>query len=244
MPIEKKLSLESVSKTKTNGGQPVRVLSEISTSVDAGDVFTILGPSGSGKSTLLRLINRLDDPTCGRISLDGQDTREINVLALRRRVGMVFQSAVVFDGTVDDNVQYGARLVGSKVDSAQLLRRVGLPVDFLSRVASSLSGGEQQRVSIARTLATDPELLLMDEPTSSLDPATRIQIEDLVLKMNQDEGLTIIFVTHDMEQARRVGTRTMLLVGGHKIEDGPTEGFFADPKTETARLFIEGKLTG
>lgn len=242
--MDEKLRLDSVSKTKANGGQPVAILSDISASVMAGDIFTVLGPSGSGKSTLLRLINRLDDPTSGSILLDGQDTREMSVLALRRRAGMVFQSAAVFDGTVDANVQYGAKLAGIKVDSADLLRRVGLPEDFLTRAASSLSGGEQQRVSIARTLATNPEIILMDEPTSSLDPASRSQIEELTLKMNRDEGLTIVFVTHDMEQARRVGVRTMLLVEGRKIEEAPTDEFFANPRTETAKLFIKGELTG
>ncbi len=238
-----KLQLDLVTKDKLNDGQPVRILSGITTSVASGDIFTVLGPSGSGKSTLLRLINRLDDPTSGRILLDGQDIQELNVLSLRRRAGMVFQTPVVFDGTVQDNVEYGAKLAGKKVDSAELLGRVGLSDDFLVRTASSLSGGEQQRISIARALATDPELLLMDEPTSSLDPAARIQIEELVHKMNRDEGLTIIFVTHDMDQARRIGTRTMLLVGGKKIEEALTERFFADPQTETAKLFIEGKLT-
>jgi putative ABC transport system ATP-binding protein len=242
--MDEKLRLDSVSKTKATGGQPVTILSEISASVKAGDIFTVLGPSGSGKSTLLRLINRLDDPTSGRILLDGQDTREMNILALRRRAGMVFQSAAIFDGTVDANVQYGAKLAGIRVDSAELLRRVGLSADFLTRAAGSLSGGEQQRVSIARTLATNPEIILMDEPTSSLDPASRSQIEELTLKMNQDEGLTIVFVTHDMEQARRVGKCTMLLVGGRKIEEAPTDEFFANPQTETAKLFIKGKLTG
>lgn len=242
--MDEKLRLESVSKTKANGGQPVTILTDISASVMAGDVYTILGPSGSGKSTLLRLINRLDDPTSGRVLLDGCDAREMSVLALRRRVGMVFQSAAVFDGTVDANIQYGARLAGEKADSADLLKRVGLPEDFLARDASSLSGGEQQRVSIARTLATNPEIILMDEPTSSLDPASRAQIEELTLKMNRDEGLTIVFVTHDMEQARRIGTRTMLLVVGRKIEEAPTAEFFANPQTETARLFIEGRLSG
>ncbi len=241
--MDERLRLESITK-RTNGGQPVTILSDVSISVQAGDVFTILGPSGSGKSTLLRLINRLDDPTSGRILLDGTETRSMNVLALRRRAGMVFQKPVVFDGTVDDNLQYGAKLAGIKIDSAELLRRVGLPEDFPSRTASSLSGGEQQRLSIARTLATGPEILLMDEPTSSLDPASKTQIEDLALKMNRDDGLTIVFVTHDMEQAERIGTRTMLLVGGKNIEEGITEEFFANPQTETARMFIEGKLGG
>lgn len=242
--MDEKLRLEWVSKEKSNGGQAVRILSEISASVASGNVFTILGPSGSGKSTLLRLINRLEDPTDGQILLDGQDTRRINVLQLRRRAGMVFQAPVVFDGSVEENIQYGALLAGKRVDSAELVRRVGLSEDFLPRIASSLSGGEQQRVSIARALATDPELLLMDEPTSALDPAAKTHIEDLVHKLNRDEGLTIVFVTHDMEQARRVGTRTMLLVGGRNIEEAATEEFFASPKTETARLFIDGRLGG
>ncbi|HEY3297788.1 MAG TPA: phosphate ABC transporter ATP-binding protein [Armatimonadota bacterium] len=239
--MHEKLSLEHVSKTRVHVGQTVKILSDISASVAPSDIYTILGPSGSGKSTLLRLINRLDDPSSGRILLDGQDINSFNVLSLRRRAGMVFQSAAVFDGTVDDNIQYGARLTGRKLDSAELLRRVGLPEEFVTRDAASLSGGEQQRISIARTLATNPDILLMDEPTSSLDPAARIQIEDLVLKMNSD-GLTIVFVTHDMEQAERIGTRTMLLVGGEKIEEAPTSEFFLNPQTEAARLFIDGKL--
>lgn len=241
--MDEKLRLERVSKIKMSDGRPLKILSDISISVAKKDIFTIVGPSGSGKSTLLRLINRLDDPTEGRILLDGQDTLQLNILSLRRRAGMVFQSAAVFDGTVDDNIRYGARLAGIKADPAELLRRVGLTEDFLPRLASNLSGGEQQRVSIARTLATNPDILLMDEPTSALDPTARIQIEELVHKMNRDEGLTIVYVTHDLEQASRIGTHTMLLVGGKLIEEATTEQFFTQPRTETAQLFIEGKLT-
>jgi len=188
------------------------------------------------------MINRLDDPSSGSIYLDGEDTRNINILSLRRRIGMIFQSPSVFDGTVEDNLHYGAQLVGEKTDAAKLLERVGLGEEFLQRNAGSLSGGEQQRLSIARTLATNPEILLMDEPTSALDPAARIRIEELVTKMNRD-GLTIVFVTHDMEQARRIGTQTMLLVGGRMIEESPTDEFFTSPQTKTAKLFVEGKLT-
>lgn len=240
--MEIKLSLESVSQIRSNNGQRVTILNDVSASIKSGEVFTVLGPSGSGKSTLLRLINRLDDPSSGRILLDGTDTREMSVFDLRRRAGMVFQSSAVFDGTVDMNIQYGARLSGKIVDTNQLLDKVGLHRDFSQRTASSLSGGEQQRVSIARALATGPEVLLMDEPTSSLDPAARTQIETLALELNRRDGLTIIFVTHDMDQARRVGTRTMLLVGGCKIEEADTEEFFADPKEDISRRFIDGKL--
>jgi putative ABC transport system ATP-binding protein len=225
-----------------SNGQPLCVLDDISAYINEGSIFTILGPSGSGKSTLLRLINRLDDPTEGRILFEGINTKGMNVQSLRRRVGMVFQAPVVFDGTVDENIQYGAKLAGIKADSIEMLARVGLPEDFLSRNAASLSGGEQQRVSIARALTTNPEVLLMDEPTSALDPTARTRIEELVKQLNR-EGLTIVFVTHDMEQAKRIGTWTMLLVAGRKVEEGPTGEFFTEAKTETARLFIEGKLS-
>lgn len=187
-------------------------------------------------------MNRLDDPSEGRILFEGVNTKEMNVQSLRRRVGMVFQAPVVFDSTVDENIQYGTKLAGLKADSVELLARVGLPDDFLNRNAASLSGGEQQRVSIARALATNPEVLLMDEPTSALDPTARTRIEDLTQQLNH-EGLTIVFVTHDMEQAKRLGTWTMLLVAGRKIEEGTTSEFFAEAKTEIARLFIEGKLS-
>lgn len=237
-----KLSLESVSQIRDNGGQKVIALNEVSALIRSGEVYTVLGPSGSGKSTLLRLINRLDDPSSGRILLDGTDIREMSVFDLRRRAGMVFQSPAVLDGTVELNIQYGARLAGTTVDTNQFLDKVGLHREFAQRSASSLSGGEQQRVSIARALATNPEILLMDEPTSSLDPAARIQIETLALELNRSDGLTIIFVTHDMEQARRIGTRTMLLVGGCRIEEVDTEEFFADPKEDISRRFIGGSL--
>lgn len=240
--MEIKLSLDSVSQIKNNNGQKIEILNDVSASIKSGEIYTVLGPSGSGKSTLLRLINRLDDPSSGRILLDGTDTREMSVFDLRRRAGMVFQSAAVFDGTVDMNVQYGAHLAGKIIDTALLLDKVGLHPDFMQRSASSLSGGEQQRISIARALATNPEVLLMDEPTSSLDPAARMQIETLAMELNKSDGLTIIFVTHDMNQARRVGSRTMLLVGGCKIEEADTEEFFADPKEEISRRFIDGTL--
>lgn len=240
--MNKKLRLENIRKTASNKGKILSILKDISADIGTGDIFTIVGPSGSGKSTLLRLMNRLSDPTAGRILLDGIDTKSINVLSLRRRVGMVFQSPVVFEGTVRDNIQYAEKLAGAKVDVITLIHRVGLTDDFLDRYAQSLSGGEQQRVSIARSLATQPEVLLMDEPTSALDPNAKTQIEDLVLRMNHDDGLTIVFVTHDMDQARRIGNRTMLLIDGNKVEEAPTEQFFNEPQTEAARLFINGKL--
>lgn len=240
--MNEKLRIEHIWKTSTNGGNKVDILKDISININADEILTILGPSGSGKSTLLRLINRLSDPTSGRIFLDGIDIKLIDVIALRRRVGMIFQSPAVFDGTVEDNISYGARLANKKIDPSILLHKVGLSDDFLLRSARSLSGGEQQRVSIARTLATEPEIILMDEPTSSLDPTAKSQIEDLVTKMNQEDGLTIIFVTHDIDQARRIGTYTMLLVKGEKIEEAPTREFFNNPQTEAARLFIQGRL--
>lgn len=240
--MNEKVRIESVTKMRPSNESQVTILSDISASVANGDIYTIIGPSGSGKSTLLRLINRLDDPTKGKIRLDGQDISTLNILNLRRQVGMVFQRPVAFEGTVEQNLLYGAKLAGLKIDPADLIRRVGLSDSFLTREAASLSGGELQRLSIARTLATNPDTLLMDEPTSALDLAARNQIEELVMKMNREEGLTILFVTHDMQQAKRIGTRTLLLVNGKNVEESDTESFFKNPQSEISKLFLRGEL--
>ena len=223
----------------------------MSLTVEAGTVFTVLGPSGSGKSTLLRTINRLIEPSGGRILLDGEDAAALPVQELRRRVGMVFQTAALFDGTVLDNVLYGPRLRGAAgtAEAAReraegLLRRVGLPAAFCDKPAAELSGGEAQRVSLARALANDPEVLLLDEPTASLDPTASQTIEDLLIRLADETDLTFIFVTHNLAQARRIGDHGLLLVGGRVVARGPLPAFLDDPSDETVRRFVEGRLLG
>jgi putative ABC transport system ATP-binding protein len=236
---------------------PRRIIDDVSFRVAAGGVFTVLGPSGSGKSTLLRCLDRLVEPSAGRVLLDGRDASELPVQELRRRVGMVFQTAALFDGSVLDNVLYGPRLRDDRAGRAEraagdtgaahaqaegLLRRVGLPAAFCDKPVTELSGGEAQRVSLARALANEPEVLLLDEPTAALDPTASQLIEDLLLQLAADTDLTFVFVTHNLAQARRIGDHGLLLVGGRVVDQGPLPAFVDDPALETTRLFVEGRL--
>ena len=185
----------------------------------AGSMVALVGPSGSGKSSLLRLINRLDEPTGGRVLLDGRDYREIAPRELRRRVGMVMQRPYLFPGTVADNVRFGPAQRGLTVSDAEvdgLLARVDL-AGFGARGVDRLSGGEAQRVSIARALANGPEALLLDEPTSALDEGRVEFVERLVGEMVRERGLVCLMVTHDREQARRMADRVLRMADGELV---------------------------
>lgn len=197
----------------------------VSISVWQREVVAITGPSGAGKSSFLRLLNRLDEPTAGTVYLDGQDYRQIPPRELRRRVGMVMQSANLFPGTVAENINFGPAQRGESIPRDQLdslLRRVGLE-GYAEREAGTLSGGEAQRVSLARTLANRPEVLLLDEPTSSLDQAAEEEVEDLLRQIFGAENLTCLIVTHDLEQAVRLASRAILLKAGRLVADGPAK---------------------
>ena len=246
-PGAPKLAVAGLSYEVGADGARRRILDDVSFDVPSGRFFTILGPSGSGKSTLLRCINRLLEPTAGTVLLDGEPAARMQVQTLRQRVGMVFQTAALFEGTVVDNVLYGPRLRREQLDgtaAGDLLERVGLPREFAAKAVSELSGGEAQRVSLARALANRPEVLLLDEPTASLDPTASGQVERLLVQLAAETELTFVFVTHNLEQARRVGHRGLLLVDGQVVEQGPLAEILADPETDVMRLFIEGRLTG
>jgi putative ABC transport system ATP-binding protein len=254
-----RLAVEGLTFSAPANGGPRKILENVGLHVRRGTVFTVLGPSGSGKSTLLRCLNRLAEPDGGRVLLDGRPTSDLPVQELRRRVGMVFQTAALFEVSVLDNVLYGPRLLthgrlgpgsragrppapGEEARAAGLLERVGLPADLLRQPVDNLSGGEAQRVSIARALANDPEVLLLDEPTSALDPTASRLIQDLLLQLADQTDLTFVFVTHDLEQARRIGDDGLLLVGGRVVDGGPLPEFLDDPATEVTRYFAEGRL--
>jgi putative ABC transport system ATP-binding protein len=202
------------------------LISDISVQVRKGEVLAVVGPSGAGKSSFLRLLNRLDEATGGTVLLDGQDYRAIAPRELRRRVGMVMQMAYLFPGTVAANVAFGPlqrHVAMSPEQIAVLLDRIGLP-GYEDHDVSTLSGGEAQRVSLARTLANSPEVLLLDEPTSALDEASARGIEELVLNIIRERRMTCVMVTHNMEQATRMAGRTMYLEAAKLVAIVSTNG--------------------
>jgi len=193
--------------------------------VQPEEVFVVFGPSGSGKTSLLRLLNRLDEPTAGTVLLDGTDYRDIGPRTLRRRVGWVPQAPTLIEGTVAENVAWGPTLRGEPVDRERLhdlLDRLGLS-GFAERDADRLSGGEAQRVAIARTLFNDPDVVLLDEPASSLDAGAADRVESLLRDVMADLSLTAVLVTHDADRARRLGTRGMRLDDGRVTATGPLD---------------------
>jgi putative ABC transport system ATP-binding protein len=201
------------------------IVCDVSVEVRRGDFFAVVGPSGAGKSTLLRLLNRLDEPSGGTVYLEGRDYRQLPPAELRRRVGMVMQAANLFPGTVADNLRFGPQQRGEEVSGetiAGLLERVGLS-EYEERDVSNLSGGEAQRVSLARTLANTPEILLLDEPTSALDDAARHDVEELICSIVCEQELTALIVTHDMEQAARMVSQVIVLEKGRLVRSGPLE---------------------
>lgn len=216
-----------------------QILKGITATVCTEKVTAVVGPSGAGKSTLLRAMNRLVEPTSGEVYLDGTPTSAMNPLELRRRVGMVFQLPAFFGTTVEDAVLYGARLAGRSTDAGALLDMVGLKLSCLQEEPRNLSIGEQQRVAIARALALEPEVLLMDEPTSALDEATRNRIERLIRELNSGFGLTVVLVSHALDQVERVADRVVLLVAGRSEGEWDKKDFFS-AGGERARRYITG----
>lgn len=201
------------------------ILKDISFDLKLGEHLAVVGSSGSGKSTLLRLLNRLLEPTQGRVVFNGRDYTEIPPRELRRKIGLTLQQPYLFPGTVADNLRFGPAQRAAEVSDeaiAELLANVDLP-DFAGRDVANLSGGEAQRVSIARTLANSPEILLMDEPTSALDEESRLQVEKLVCGIARRQNLTFIIVTHDMPQAGRLAETALVLEGGRVQQYGPVQ---------------------
>jgi len=230
---------------------------EVTVAIYANLVTAMIGPSGCGKSTLLRSLNRMNDSipsvkTEGRVLLDEKDIYgpDCDVIALRRRVGMVFQQANPFPKSIYDNVAFGLRinaLARSRADLdervEQALRQAALwddVKDRLHRSALQLSGGEQQRLCIARALAVQPEALLLDEPASALDPISTAKIEELIFELKK--GYTIVIVTHNMQQAARVSDLTAFLLNGKLVEFSPTRQLFTTPADARTEAYITGRF--
>lgn len=219
----RQLQLDGVTLAYDTPAGTVTVLDDVSVVLPLHGVTVLVGPSGAGKSSLLRLCNRLEVPTSGRVVLDGVDLADGDPLVLRRRVGMVFQRPVVFAGSVADNLAVADPAVAGEPDrAAAVLARCGLDASYLGRTADELSGGEAQRMCIARTLLTGCEVVLMDEVTSSLDALSRSVIEGLARDL-ADSGIAVVWVTHDLDGARRVGDRIWTVDGG-SVTTAPNGG--------------------
>ena len=219
------------------------ILAEVSVKVESDGITGIIGPSGSGKTTFLRLINRLISPTKGRILFNGEDISIIPVRQLRKNIGLVQQRPFLFPGTVRDNLLYGPKI--SKInlsldDLYSILSRVALSPDFLDRNVENLSGGEQQRVSLGRTLTNNPKILLLDEPTSSLDIVSE-EILETSLKKLAKEQIKVIIVTHSLEQTKRLTDQLLFLKNGRLLEKIDTKTFFGIYDEKEIRQFFKTK---
>jgi putative ABC transport system ATP-binding protein len=208
----------------SRGGQPV--LSDISTEIPPG-ATSVVGPSGAGKSTLLRLLNRLADPDSGTIAYNGRPLTEYDPLQLRREVSLVPQLPALLEGSVGHNIDYAAGLAGIEPDRERALNLAGLDASFAERDVNKLSVGEQQRVMLARALAQNPQVLLLDEPTSALDEVTRDAVEETLAHLRREIDVSIVLVSHDPAQARRLGDWVLRLESGRLAEAGPVERVLA-----------------
>ena len=233
-----------------------QALKDINLRLPANEITAFIGPSGCGKSTLLKSLNRMNDlvEDCrieGTVTLDGEDifSRKMDVNLLRKRVGMVFQKPNPFPMSIYDNVAYGPRTHGvrSRVKLDEIVEKSlrGAAIwdevkDRLKKSALGMSGGQQQRLCIARALAVEPEVLLMDEPTSALDPISTSRIEELAMELKKD--YTIVMVTHNMQQAARISDKTAFFLLGDMVEFGPTEKIFSMPQDRRTEDYITGRF--
>jgi tungstate transport system ATP-binding protein len=222
-----------------------RVLALESLEIERGEIFGLVGPSGAGKSTLLRLLAFVEPPSAGVLTFDGAPASNGALpLAQRRRVTLVFQRPILLKRSVEENVAYGLHLRGERDARAKVraaLQMVGLEPLAAAR-AASLSGGEMQRAALARALVLEPDVLLLDEPTANLDPYNVGLIESIVREQNQQRGTTVVLVTHNVFQARRLAARCALLLDGRIVETAPTHDFFERPRDPRTAAFVRGEM--
>jgi osmoprotectant transport system ATP-binding protein len=230
--------------TKTYGAGPPAV-DHLTLEAATGEITVLVGPSGCGKTTTLRMVNRLITPTSGTISIDGVDTATMDLTQLRRGIGYVIQQAGLFPHrTVVDNVATVPRLLGwskakARSRALELIELVGLEPDLGRRYPAQLSGGQQQRVGVARALAADPPVMLMDEPFSAVDPVVREQLQQEFLRIQAELGKTTLFVTHDIDEAIKLGDRVAVLrVGGHVAQFDTPEKLLSDPVDDFVAGFV------
>ncbi|WP_328888700.1 ABC transporter ATP-binding protein [Streptomyces sp. NBC_00316] len=236
------IKFDAVNKRFPNGTTAVH---ELSLTMPEGGITVLVGSSGCGKTTTLRMINRMVDPTSGTITLGGRNILEADAAELRRGIGYVIQQAGLFPHrTILDNIATVPLLLGhgrkrARARAAELLETVGLPAEAAKRYPHQLSGGQQQRVGVARALAADPPVLLMDEPFGAVDPVVRTQLQDELLRLQQELNKTIVFVTHDIDEAVRLGDRIAVFrTGGHLVQCAPPAELLARPADDFVADFL------
>ena|SRR5699024_8580607 len=243
------ITLENLCKTYQSNGKETIAVDNINLHVPQGEICVLLGPSGCGKTTTLKMVNRLVAPTRGTIAIDGQDTASYNTIQLRRNIGYVIQQIGLFPNmTIQENISIVPKMLGWPKNKIQdrvltLLEMMGLGSSFLRRYPKELSGGQQQRIGVARALAADPPVLLMDEPFGAVDPINRQSIQDEFIKMQSQLGKTVLFVSHDIDEAIKMADKIALFRAG-KIEqyDSPNN-ILADPATDFVREFLGSDRT-
>ena len=234
--------IDHVSRQFSQGAAPA--VDDVCLTVEQGSFVTLLGPSGCGKTTLLKMINRLYEPTSGRIFVNGADTATVSPTELRRHIGYVIQQTGLFPHMrVEDNIAAVPRLLGwekarsdARVDA--MLALVGLPVSYRSRFPRQLSGGEQQRVGVARALAADPPIVLMDEPFGAIDAINRVRLQDELLSIQIKLHKTVLFVTHDVEEAFKLGDRVVIMRSGKIVQVGAPLALATAPADDFVRELI------
>jgi len=236
------LETRNLARQVPSDGHFRTIVDHFSFAFQTGHIYSILGPSGAGKSSLLRLLNRLDEPTSGEVLFDNRDYRSLPPCQLRRQVGYLFQTPFLFPGTVADNLLFAEpELSDDRID--HLLDHVSIDPNIKNRPVDNLSLGEKQRVALARLLATEPRVILLDEPTAALDPTYTEKIESSVKQIATDDGLTVIMVSHHPGQARRMGGEGLLIAAGKLVEHGPVEQLVDHPQTEAGRRYRDRELT-
>ena len=238
------IKFENVSKSYKDK----KVLNNVSFQIEAGTITTIIGESGCGKTTTLKMINRLIEPTQGKITIKDEDISKMNPIKLRRKIGYVIQQTGLFPHmTVRENIELISKLENKnrkkiKERTLEMMDMVALkPNEFLDRYPSELSGGQQQRIGIARAFATDPEIILMDEPFSALDPVTRVSLQDELISLQEKFHKTIVFVTHDMDEAIKISDKIAIMESGNLIQYDTPEMILKHPANDFVKNFVGKK---
>lgn len=241
------IEFKNVTKLYPNGKKAV---DNISLEFDTGEFIVFIGTSGSGKTTSMRMINRMIEPTEGEILIDGENIQKKNAVELRRKIGYVIQQIGLMPHmTIYENIVLVPKLLGwpeekQKSTAEDLIKRVDLPTEFLDRYPSELSGGQQQRIGVIRALAADQNIILMDEPFGALDPITRDALQELVKHLQQEMGKTVVFVTHDMDEALKLADRIVIMQEGKVVQFDTPDNILANPANEFVEDFIgEERLT-